>query len=45
MAIGALTTLFAGVWKFVGGDADATRDNLLGSLGALFNRIRDAGLN
>jgi TRAP transporter TAXI family solute receptor len=43
MALGALTSLFAAAWKFMGIGTEASNSNLLGSLGALANRIRDAG--
>jgi len=42
MALGALTSLFAAAWKFMAG-TEASNSNLLGSLGALAIRIREAG--
>jgi TRAP transporter TAXI family solute receptor len=43
MALGALTSLFAAAWKFMGIGTDASNSSLLASLGALANRIREAG--
>jgi TRAP-type uncharacterized transport system substrate-binding protein len=43
MALGALTSVFAAAWKFLGVGAAGTPESLLGSLGALADRIRAAG--
>jgi TRAP-type uncharacterized transport system substrate-binding protein len=43
MLLGALTSLFAGAWKFLGLGSNGDNDSLLGSLRILANRIREAG--